>query len=170
MTEPRIPRRSSDREAAPQVPFVSPRRWKMPRIRCLSPRWLLIGLAVLGFAVLVPLCGPLAWQLPARADVDAPGVKLALPVDWLRPLTWRSLGPANMGGRVVALSVFEADPSTWWVATASGGLLKTTNNGVTFEHQFDREATVSIGDVQVAQSNKEIVWVGTGENNPRNSV
>src|SRR5215217_4723598 len=75
-----------------------------------------------------------------------------------------------MGGRITAVSVFEADPSTYWVATASGGLLKTINNGVTFQHQFDKEATVSIGDVCVAPSNKDIVWVGTGEANPRNSV
>ena len=75
-----------------------------------------------------------------------------------------------MGGRIVAFSVFEADPSTYWVATASGGLLKTTNNGVTFEHQFDRESTVSIGDVCVAPSDRNVVWVGTGEANPRNSV
>jgi photosystem II stability/assembly factor-like uncharacterized protein len=75
-----------------------------------------------------------------------------------------------MGGCITAFSVFESDPSTWWVATASGGLLKTTNNGFTLEHQFDREATVSIGDVAVAPSNPNVVWVGTGENNPRNSV
>lgn len=93
-----------------------------------------------------------------------------LPTEWLKPLTWRCIGPANMGGRITALAVFEADPTTYWVATASGGLLKTTNNGVTFEHQFDREATVSIGDVCVAQSDKNIVWVGSGEGNPRNSV
>ncbi|MFK7767967.1 MAG: PDZ domain-containing protein [Mariniblastus sp.] len=85
-------------------------------------------------------------------------------------IKWRSIGPANMGGRITAVTVFEEDPSIWWAATASGGLLKTTNNGNTFEHQFDDQATVSIGDVQVAQSNKDIVWVGTGENNPRNSV
>jgi photosystem II stability/assembly factor-like uncharacterized protein len=93
-----------------------------------------------------------------------------LPPSWIKPLTWRSIGPATMGGRITALSVFEGDPSTYWVATASGGLLKTVNNGITFEHQFDREATVSIGDVCVAPSNKDSVWVGTGENNPRNSV
>lgn len=90
--------------------------------------------------------------------------------EWLKPLTWRSIGPANMGGRIVALSVYEADASTYWVATGGGGLLKTTNNGITFEHQFDKEATVAIGDVCVAPSDKNIVWVGTGENNPRNSV
>ena len=92
-----------------------------------------------------------------------------------KPLTagsvkWRSIGPANMGGRITALAVSPKDSSTWWASTASGGLLKTTNNGVTFEHQFDSESTVAIGHVAVSASNPEIVWVGTGECNPRNSV
>ena len=93
-----------------------------------------------------------------------------LPEDWAESLHWRSIGPATMGGRVISLAVYEPEPSTWWAATASGGLVKTTNNGITFQHQFDNEAVVSIGHVAVAQSNKEIVWVGTGEANPRNSV
>jgi photosystem II stability/assembly factor-like uncharacterized protein len=93
-----------------------------------------------------------------------------LPESWAKALQWRSIGPANMAGRITAISVFEADPSTYWIATASGGLLKTVNNGVTFEHQFDKEATISIGDVCVAPSDRNIVWVGTGEANPRNSV
>ncbi|MGE3818096.1 MAG: PDZ domain-containing protein, partial [Isosphaeraceae bacterium] len=90
--------------------------------------------------------------------------------EWVKPLAWRSIGPANMGGRVTALAVYEADPSTFWVATGGGGLLKTVNNGITFEHQFDKESTVAIGDVAVAASDKNVVWVGTGEGNPRNSV
>ncbi len=93
-----------------------------------------------------------------------------IPADWIKSFSWRCIGPANMGGRITAISVFEADPTTYWIATASGGLLKTVNNGITFEHQFDHEATVSIGDVCVAPSDSNIVWVGTGENNPRNSV
>src|SRR5262249_12823944 len=93
-----------------------------------------------------------------------------LPDSWVKPFTWRCIGPANMGGRITDITVYEADPSTYWVATASGGLLKTVNNGITFEHQFDHEATVSIGAVCVAPSDRNIVWVGTGENNPRNSV
>ncbi|MDY7108972.1 MAG: PDZ domain-containing protein [Planctomycetota bacterium] len=97
-------------------------------------------------------------------------VEPTLPADWIGALHWRCIGPANMGGRITDLAVYEADPNIWWAATASGGLVKTTNNGVTFEHQFDHEATVSIGDVAVAQSDPGIVWVGTGENNPRNSV
>ncbi|MCA1684977.1 MAG: PDZ domain-containing protein, partial [Planctomycetia bacterium] len=95
---------------------------------------------------------------------------LALGPEWVKPLAWRPIGPASMGGRVVALAVAADDPSTYWVATGGGGLLKTTNNGITFEHQFDKESTVAVGDVCVAPSNKEVVWVGTGENNPRNSV
>jgi photosystem II stability/assembly factor-like uncharacterized protein len=93
-----------------------------------------------------------------------------IPSDWIKALTWRSIGPANMAGRITAISVFEADPTTYWIATASGGLLKTVNNGITFDHQFDHEATVSIGDVCVAPSDRNIVWLGTGEGNPRNSV
>jgi photosystem II stability/assembly factor-like uncharacterized protein len=140
-----------------------------------SVRTLLRALsAALGLAGLLAFTSGPAAEQPrpvreaARAD-DAPAAG-ALPSDWVPALSWRCIGPANMGGRIVALSVFEADPSTYWVATASGGLLKTTNNGVSFEHQFDREATVSIGDVCVAPSDRNIVWVGAGENNPRNSV
>jgi photosystem II stability/assembly factor-like uncharacterized protein len=106
-----------------------------------------------------------------KAPTPAPAApQEALPSDWVKALSWRCIGPANMGGRITAISVFEADPTTYWVATGGGGLLKTVNNGVTFEHQFDREATVSIGDVCVAPSDRDIVYVGTGENNPRNSV
>jgi photosystem II stability/assembly factor-like uncharacterized protein len=105
---------------------------------------------------------------PKAGPAEQPAA--ALSAEWFRALRWRCIGPANMGGRITAVSVFEADPSTYWIATASGGLLKTTNNGTTFEHQFDREATVSLGDVCVAPSDRNVVWVGTGENNPRNSA
>ena len=85
-------------------------------------------------------------------------------------LAWRSIGPANMGGRITALAVYEADPTCFYIGTASGGLLKTANNASTFTHQFDHEATVSIGAVAVAATQRDLVWVGTGEANPRNSV
>jgi photosystem II stability/assembly factor-like uncharacterized protein len=103
--------------------------------------------------------------LPAPKEVTA-----GVPESWVAPMKWRCIGPANMGGRITGLAVCESDPTTYWVATASGGLIKTTNNGVTFEHQFDRQATASIGAVAVAPSDKNVVWVGTGEANPRNSV
>lgn len=93
-----------------------------------------------------------------------------LPDNWESAIEWRSIGPANMSGRITEIAVYEKDPSIWYVATASGGLLKTTNSGTTFEHQFDHESTVSIGDIAVSTTDPDVVWVGTGEQNPRNSV
>jgi photosystem II stability/assembly factor-like uncharacterized protein len=93
----------------------------------------------------------------------------SLPKAWADQLGWRNIGPANMGGRIVGIEVNAQDPTEWWAASASGGLLKTSNNGASFEHQFDSEATVSIGAFDVSESNPDIIWVGTGEENPRNS-
>src|SRR6185436_8748086 len=110
---------------------------------------------------------------PAQATVAATGKaapNFEVESQWLKSLNWRCLGPANMGGRITDIAVSPSDSSMWWIATASGGLLKTINNGVTLEHQFDHEATVSIGAVEVAPSDANILWVGTGEANPRNSV
>ena len=103
-------------------------------------------------------------QMPTAAPATQ------LPADWLKAVTWRPIGPANMGGRIVDLAMYGQDPVVYWAATASGGLLKTENNGVTFEHQFDHETTVSLGSVAVSATDPKVVWVGTGENNPRNSV
>src|SRR5258707_450385 len=81
----------------------------------------------------------------AAAPATQPASDPALDPNWIKALNWRSIGPAAMGGRITGLAVCETDPTTYFVATASGGLLKTENNGVTFVHQFDRESTVSIG-------------------------
>ncbi len=111
-----------------------------------------------------------AANLAAQDTKKEQKVKPTLPDSWVKNLNWRSIGPAVMGGRITDVAVYEADPTIFWVSSASGGLLKTTNAGITFEHQFDHEATVSIGAIAVAQSDSNIVWVGTGEANPRNSV
>ncbi|MBN9523174.1 PDZ domain-containing protein, partial [bacterium] len=107
---------------------------------------------------------------PAPKPKGAPAVEGALPEAVAKQFVWRPIGPASMGGRVTALAVVESEPTTYYVATASGGLLKTVNNGTTFTHLFDDQAVVSIGDVAVAPSDPNVVWVGTGEANPRNSV
>ena len=127
-------------------------------------RSLLSGLIALALVFLTGTC------LAADAAKPQDGASPALPKEWVKPLKWRSIGPANMAGRITDLAVYEADANIWWAASASGGLLKTSNNGVTFEHQFDREKSVSIGSVAVCQSDPNLVWVGTGESNPRNSV
>ncbi|MDX2034171.1 MAG: hypothetical protein SF339_26080 [Blastocatellia bacterium] len=86
-----------------------------------------------------------------------------------KSLQFRALGPAIMGGRIDDFAVVESNPHTIYAATASGGLWRTTNNGVTWEPLFDGESHSSIGDVALAPSNPDIVWVGTGEPNNRQS-
>ncbi len=85
-------------------------------------------------------------------------------------LEWRSIGPANMGGRIADVEGVPGDPNVVYVASASGGLWKTTNGGVKWTPIFERQGTISIGDIALAPSNPEVVWVGTGESNVRNSV
>jgi photosystem II stability/assembly factor-like uncharacterized protein len=85
-------------------------------------------------------------------------------------IPWRNLGPSNMGGRITDIDVHPDQPFTWYVATAGGGLLKTTNCGTTWEKLFQDQPVASIGDVAVAPSNPDIVWIGSGEENARNSV
>jgi photosystem II stability/assembly factor-like uncharacterized protein len=82
----------------------------------------------------------------------------------------RPLGPANMGGRIVDVAVVENRPGTMYAASASGGLWKTINNGITWAPVFDHQTTVSLGAVAVTPNHPEIVWAGTGEANARNSV
>ncbi len=88
----------------------------------------------------------------------------------LSGLSLREIGPANMSGRVVDIAVVESDPVTFYLATATGGLWKTTSNGVTFECVFEREAVHSIGAIALCQSNPDLIWLGSGERANRQST
>ena len=83
---------------------------------------------------------------------------------------FRQIGPASMSGRIADLAVYEANPSIYYVGTAHGGVWKTVNNGTTFEAQFQDQGLMSIGDVTISQSNPDLVWIGTGESNNRQST
>ena len=98
--------------------------------------------------------------LPAIALPGDEREVLKLHTDWQELLEWRSLGPANMGGRITSIAVNAADASEYWIATASGGLLHTTNAGITYSHQFDGEGSVSIGAVwpTPAHSTSRSTW------------
>jgi photosystem II stability/assembly factor-like uncharacterized protein len=85
-------------------------------------------------------------------------------------LELRNIGPAMTSGRVVDVAVDPHDPRTWFVATASGGVWKTTNSGTTFTPLFDDEGSFSIGCVTIDPRNSLTVWVGSGENNSQRSV
>ena len=84
-------------------------------------------------------------------------------------LKFREIGPASAGGRIDDFAVLESSPATFYVATSTAGLWKTRNNGTTFEVLFDDQTTSSIGDVAIALEDPNLVWVGTGENNNRQS-
>src|SRR5262249_33051923 len=110
----------------------------------------------------------LHYWLVACATVLAPHAAAAQELrgfgaGFLSALPVRSIGPANMSGRIVDVAVVEGRASTMYVASASGGLWKTVNNGTTWVPIFDKEATASLGAVAVSASDPEVVWVGTGE-------
>ena len=88
----------------------------------------------------------------------------------IKKYKWRAIGPANMGGRVTDIVGVPGDPSTFYLGGADGGVFKTTNGGVTFEAQFTDQRAYSVGALALAPSNPEVVWLGSGEGDPRNSV
>jgi photosystem II stability/assembly factor-like uncharacterized protein len=85
-------------------------------------------------------------------------------------LRWRNIGPANMMGRVADVEGIPSPSRTFFVAAAGGGLWKTTNNGTTFRSVFETYGVASLGDVAIAPSDTNVVYLGTGEPNSRNSI
>ena len=113
-----------------------------------------LALAALCVAVLTP-------GLPARQQLAVPA---------LDALPWREIGPAAFGGRIDDVEAVHGRLGTIFVGTASGGIFKTTNRGVTWKSVFDRDGlSLSIGDLAIAPSDPNIIWAGTGEPNNRQS-
>lgn len=100
-----------------------------------------------------------AWELRQELDAASP----------FAGLDWRCVGPVVQGGRLVDIAVHPDDPYTFYVAYASGGLWKTTNNGLSFEPLFDQQPTMIMGDIALDPQNPRTLWVGTGENNSSRS-
>ena len=82
----------------------------------------------------------------------------------------RNIGPAGMSGRITAIDAVIANPNIIYVGAASGGIWKTENSGQTWSAIFDEQPLQNIGSIAIQQSNPNIVWAGTGEGNPRNSL
>ncbi len=93
-----------------------------------------------------------------------------LDMEKLKGMKARSIGPGAMSGRITAVDVVVNNRDIMYVGSASGGLWKTTSGGINWEPIFDKETVMSIGAVAIQQSNPSVVWVGTGEGNPRNSL
>ncbi len=101
-----------------------------------------------------------AFVVPLNAAADAPYAHLH----------WRSVGPAIAGGRVAAVAGTAQDASLYYIGSAGGGVWKTENGGATWSAVFEKEPVAAIGAVTIDPTNENVVWVGTGEANPRNDV
>jgi hypothetical protein len=88
----------------------------------------------------------------------------------LRGFRWRSIGPIGQGVRVDDFAVDEKHPTTFYIGFAVSGVLKTENNGTTFEPIFDTYGASSIADLALAPSNPNILYVATGEANNRQTT
>ena len=85
-------------------------------------------------------------------------------------LSFRSIGPAFMSGRIGDIAVDPVKRSTWYIAVCSGNVWKTVNAGTTWEPIFEKYGSYSIGCLAIDPNNRHVVWVGTGENNSQRSV
>ena len=88
----------------------------------------------------------------------------------LKGLELRSLGPALATGRIQDVEIDPRNPSVWYVATAFGGLWKTTNRGITFTPIFDDQGSFTLCCVVVDPKDSNVVWVGSGENSSQRSA
>ncbi|HET8770714.1 MAG TPA: hypothetical protein VFM71_07005 [Gemmatimonadaceae bacterium] len=102
----------------------------------------------------------------AAVSVDAQTIDQTV-IDGLR---WRNIGPANMSGRIADVEGIPSPSKTFFVAAAGGGVWKTTNNGVTFRSVFEKYGIASMGDLAIAPSDTNVIYLGTGEPNSRNSI
>ncbi len=113
------------------------------------------------------------WGLLALLVAQLAVAQTGTPVDLsvhFKNLKARSIGPAGMSGRVTAIDAVHSNPDIIYIGAASGGVWKTTNGGASWTPVFDEQPTQNIGALAIQQSNPNVVWAGTGEGNPRNSV
>lgn len=136
----------------------------------IAARPLLRGAAALAAVVAaIAVAGGARAPRTPRAEAASRPAPVPVAGAMLRAIKGREIGPAVMGGRVSDLALDPKDPYTFYVALATGGLAKSSDNGGTFSFVFEREPVASTGAVAVAPSDPKVVWLGTGEANDRNS-
>ena len=81
----------------------------------------------------------------------------------------RAIGPAGTSGRITSIDVVRDQPHVIVIGTASGGVWKSESGGTSWIPIFDEQPIQNIGAVTIDPNNAAVIWVGTGEGNPRNS-
>jgi photosystem II stability/assembly factor-like uncharacterized protein len=127
------------------------------RVRQRHALALYLSLALLGWSTV---------SVPAQSGTQS-GQSGTSIVDAIR---FREIGPTAQGGRYVDFAVVESNPRVFYAATATGGLWKTVNHGISFAPAFDNQPDFAIGAVALAQSRPDVVYVGTGEANNSRST
>ncbi|MGH7445569.1 MAG: WD40/YVTN/BNR-like repeat-containing protein, partial [Longimicrobiales bacterium] len=122
--------------------------------------------ALCALLLLVPAASAQMVASPSRSPARAPA---PLTPEAVADLRLREIGPANMSGRIVDVAVNERNPYVFYVASATGGVWKTTNNGVTYEPVFENQGTHSVGAIALHPQDTALIWVGTGERASRQS-
>src|SRR5947209_7097141 len=110
----------------------------------------------------------LAFLAAVRAQDEPKPVWRDSPKEF-KALKYRNIGPAA-GGRVSRVAGIAGDPSTYFAATASGGVWTSTDAGATWKSVFDEQAASSIGSLAIAPSDRNVIYVGSGEANIRGNV
>lgn len=112
-----------------------------------------------------------ATPAPAVSAAPSPSASPTLPpTPPYNRLAFREVGPAVAGGRVTSVTGVANDPKLYYLGSAGGGVWKTVNGGATWTPLFDKQNVSAIGAVAIDPRNHNVVWVGTGETNPRNDV
>ena len=132
-------------------------------VRRLRTRLVLMGLSTL-------LLPALATTQPTAATERASAWSMhqsMAEASWYRGLAWRPVGPVKIGARIEAIAIPPGNTGTIYAGVGSGNLWKSINNGLTWHPIFEHESAFAIGDVAVSRSQPNVVWVGTGEAQPR---
>ncbi|MEL6558093.1 MAG: glycosyl hydrolase [Bacteroidota bacterium] len=121
-------------------------------------------------AIYLMAFGPLIAQRKSKSKSTQSPAGQPLDKISVSGLKWRNVGPALTSGRVADMAVNPNNPYEYYVATASGGVWKTINSGLTYTPIFDSQGSYSIGCVTIDPSNSNVIWIGSGENNGQRSV
>ena len=117
-----------------------------------------------------PARATIARPASSRPEVPAPQPSPPPMTEVLfKGLKARAIGPTIMGGRISDIAIDPRNPGVVLRRTATGGVFKTNDNGATFDPIFDKESALSIGAIAIAPSDPDVIYVGTGEANDRNS-